>query len=180
MRYTISRLSIAAPIAFLAGCVQATSEGEATVFTYEWWVPVACILGGIALAVGGVLLRKRGLWAWIAVLGGLGLALILAPNLYCERVSVSPVGATLKVGFFFSPKTAEVTFADLKSISVTKTESRGRRGRKNVSYQLRCLKADGTTIEFPIGTLMEEGGVEAFIDAAMDARVPVIDQTGEK
>ena len=178
MRRTAQVLAVGL-VALLAGCTKTRTVGDATVITFEWWVTAAALAACVAAVPVGLLVRRRSFWGWILLVGGPVVGVVVVPMLALDKVTVAPDQFHLTTGFWFAPTDRSVRFSELQTVTVTKTETRGRRGRKNVSYDLKCLKKGGGTEVIPIGTLMEEGGFEAFVNAALAAGVPVINATGE-
>lgn len=165
-------------VAVLAGCTNNRTEGSATIVTFEWWLPALIIVAGLVAIPVGLFVRKKSFYGWILLIGGPIAAVVFGPGFALDKVTVTPEAFHLRTGFWFSPTVREVKFADLSSVVITKTETRGRRGRKNVSYDLKCTKKSGGQEVIPLGTLMEEGGAEAFAKAAIASGVPIVDGTG--
>lgn len=162
----------------LAGCTNTRTDGPATVVTFEWWVPALIIVAGLVAIPVGLFVRRKSFYGWILLIGGPVAAAVFGPGFALDRVIVTPDVLTMRTGMWFDPTVREVRFADLSSVVITKTETRGRRGRKNISYDLKCTKKSGGQEVIPLGTLMEDGGAEAFAKAATASGVMIVDGTG--
>lgn len=170
-------VALFAAVAFAAGCVQEARDGDTTVVTFAPWVGLLVAAPGLlGVMVGLVVLR----WQKIAGAAVAGLALLgtaaIAPNLFADRVTVSPERFALRTGFWFAPTVREVPFRGLTEIAITAEEKPTRQGTRT-SYSLECRGAGGTQ-RVPVGDLMRNGGWQAIKAEALRQGIPIVDRTG--
>ncbi len=171
-------LAVVAITLSAAGCTDTRTDGGTTTITFAWWVPVLAGLGGVLAVAVGLLVRRRTWWGWALVVGGPVVAVVVGPGLALDQVVVGPDTFTLRTGFWFDPTIHEVQFADLRAVTATAEEKRGRRGSKTISYYFLCAKHSGGTVKIPLGDLMKEGGIEAFRAAIAGRNILYTDSTG--
>jgi hypothetical protein len=168
-------LLIACGGALLCGCVDESVQGETTVWTFAWWVPLAALV--LAGAGGAIGWRVRKQWRRVGygLLIGAGLTIpFLAPMLMRDRVTVDAERFTLRTGFWFYPTRHDVRFDDLSRIELQETKRWSRTGRR-VTYTLLCVRRRGGPEPVPIGTLMEYA-VEKILDTATNQGVEILDK----
>jgi hypothetical protein len=138
-------------VAGIGGCVRETTEGSARVFTYEAWVPLSVLLGGIVAAPAGWFLRGASArFGWALLVMGPVAAVFFAPSLFRDRAAVDDNLFTLRSGIWGLTAVHEVEIDDLKQIRIISEVSRGRRGSKRTNYYLLCERNDGTTAKVPM------------------------------
>lgn len=70
----------------LAGCYRKVSENGGLVFSYEPWVPLVVVVGGLAVLLVGVVLlvRKQLFWGICLVIVGPLVLGVVAPGMYLD------------------------------------------------------------------------------------------------
>ena len=133
-------------VGLCAGCVQETKNGDGYQFTYELWVPLSVMGGGIlCLLIGGILWAFRNGYKWtLIVLGAIGT--LVGPAMFFEYAEVDPQGFTIRTGipYFASPES--VQFDDVQGVRETKKVTRRRRGGKATNYYYEFQLKSGQTI----------------------------------
>src|SRR5688572_16715006 len=136
MRCRSSRLLlILLTVVAASGCVRQADEAGVQQFSYELWLPLVLLVGGVVAAPAGWYLRKSaGRGAWALLIGGPVAALMFAPSLYRDRVTVSADSFAMSTGIWGMTSVHDVKFAEVNRMRLIMEESRGRRGRKNYNY----------------------------------------------
>jgi hypothetical protein len=155
-----------------AGCHATTTQGDATVYTFAWWVPVSALLACLLAIPAGHVLAKRTLKVAYTLTGvGAGLLVVLVPSLFLDRVVLDDHHFSLRTGFWFYPRRHTVAFEDLSQLRLMRKIVHSR-GKTTESYLLECEHKDGTTEEVPVGDLMK-CAVRDILDRAESAGVAV-------
>ncbi len=160
-------------LGLFSGCVRQSREGNTTVYSMELWVGGLTTLGGLAAVPAGVALRKsntRG--SIVLILLGLGLLIVVAPNMFLDSTKVDAEHFESRHGFWFSPTIHNIRFDEMASIHRTKEVRRGRRGRKTTNYYLDITKTSGQSERVPLGTIMSEAEPEV-IRHALERGIPI-------
>ncbi|HEY1784917.1 MAG TPA: hypothetical protein VGG30_05180, partial [Pirellulales bacterium] len=132
-------------LAVVGGCVQESTDGATQTFSYELWLPVCVLLGGIVAAPAGWYLREySGRLGWALLIGGPIAAIFFAPSLFRDRAIIDDAGFSLRTGIWGLTAVHEVKFDDIKVVRVTAEEVTGRRGRKETKVYMICERKDGT------------------------------------
>ena len=171
-------LTIASLILLTSGCVDESVDGSVRTYTYELWVPLTILVGGLLAAIWGWFLRDTfGRYGWALLIGGPIAALFFAPSMFFDRAVVSDTSYSLRTGIWGMTATHEVEYEDLQLILVTSEEKRGRRGRRTTHYYLRCKRKDGTEAKVPLGNKISEAAAPYFLEQAAELGVPILNQT---
>ena len=158
----------------ICGCVRRSNVAGTTTYGFELWLPAMFFFGGIAACAFGWLLRRKiARLGWILIALGPISTLIMAPNMFMDRVTVNNEGFTLRTGFWFYPTAHSVSFKDVKMLALSAEERRGRRGRKSTSYYLICHHKSGDIEKVPVGTLMQEGAIQRIIATANGQKIEI-------
>ena len=160
------------------GCVNETVEGTTQTFTYELWVPISLLIGGLAATLIGWFFRDvLGRFGWALLVLGPLLAVFFAPSMFRDRAVVTETAFSLRTGIWGLTSVHEVEYDDLAMIRITLEESRGRRGRKRSNYYLVCKLNDGSEAKVPMNNKVAEAAAPAFLGHAAKLGVPIVDQT---
>lgn len=177
-RRRLAALILALAAGLAAGCTQETRDGDTTVVSFEPWVGAAGLLAGVAAVPVGLLVRRwRAGLGWGLVVVGPLLAVLVAPGVFMDKVTVSPERFRLETGLWFDRTIREARYADVVHMALTAEERVGRRGR-SVSYTLECRTRSGGVVAVPVGDLMKRGGLDRIVEMARLQGVPVEDRTG--
>jgi hypothetical protein len=96
-----SLVLIAVTLVATSGCVHESSEGSTRVFSYDLWVSMSVLLGGVIGAPAGWLLRKRfGRFGWALLIVGPLAAVLLGPSLFLERSAIDENGLAVRSGIW--------------------------------------------------------------------------------
>jgi hypothetical protein len=157
----------------VSGCYEKATHGDQSIYTFATWLGIAVILGGLIMIPAGWLLRRASMKYGITmmVLGPLVL-IIAAPAMYSDRVVVDAEHFEARYGIWVSPYTHNIRFDDLRAI-----QRIGVPGRRNrTTYQLHCIRKDGTNEVVPIGDLV----VNAVPEIMQRARAKQVLVSGEE
>ena len=169
---------IAVLLLFTSGCVNETTDGAIQTFTYELWVPISVLVGGIVAGVAGWFLRGvLGNLGWGLLIGGPIAAIFFAPSLFQDRVVLDDSKLSMRTGIWGLTAVHEVQYDELKLVNIISEEVRGRRGKKSTNYYLECLRNDGTTAKVPINNAVGEAAAPHFLDRVSELGVPIQDKT---
>lgn len=177
------RLSILAPILILvlfSGCVD--TEDNAGVFkaTYSWWVGASAMLGGILLTIGGWFWKQDDFRGWIFFIAALLATITFLPFGFVDHVTITDERLTSQWGFWVYPTTHNIEWDEVKNVTLTKEVTRGRRGRKNVSYNLNFRFKGGGVQHLSATNSLMEASAEHIVDHLHERGIDVIDNTGER
>ncbi len=165
-----------ATLAF-TGCTTERVDGDTTIYTFAWWLPLLVLAGGLlAFVVGLLMLGNR--FSWVLIIGGPLASLFFAPSLWSDKVTIDKEHFTQRTGAWFMPKFQDVRFADLTSIDLISESRRTRRGR-STSYYMLCHRKGGEDAKIPVNDLMKQGAAESILAQALNQGIQVNDLTGE-
>jgi hypothetical protein len=135
--------------------------------------------GGLMAAPIGWKLRERSArWGWIMLIGGPIAALLIAPSIFLDRVSVNTEGFSRRSGFFGATAVQDVKFSELTGMRLRAEAERGRRGRRVTRYYLYCDQKNGESTKLPLGNDVCEAAIRQILTAATASGVAIADQTG--
>src|SRR5262245_20365249 len=142
----------------IAGCYEKVSENDRLIFSYQIWVPLMVVLGGLAaLPVGIVLIvRKKYFWGYILAIGGPLAAVVIAPGMFLDRVIVDQEGFYSRHGFWWDSTIHQIRYDELVLVRLVVEEKIGRGGRKNYSYYFDCSFKTRTAERVPLGDVMRQ------------------------
>ena len=159
------------------GCTTERVDGDTTVFTFAWWLPMLILVGGVVSLGAGVLLRENR-YGWVLMIGGPIAALFFAPSLWSDKVTLNHDHFTQRTGLWFAPKFQDIRFADLTSIDLTAETRRTRRGR-STSYYMLCHCKSGEDAKIPINDLMKRKAAASILAEAAAHGITINDLSGE-
>jgi hypothetical protein len=141
----------------IAGCYDKVSENGGLTFSFQRWVPLLVVVGGlVALPVGIVLfVRKQRFWGVCLAVAGPLAAGVIAPGLYLDKVVVNQDGFYSRHGFWWDPTIHQIRYDELTQIQVVVEEKTGGRG-KTYSYYFDCSFKSGKPERVPLGDIMRE------------------------
>ena len=167
MSLAVARLRLGLLVGFALvnlGCYRIREDGGVTTLTYAHdtllGLTSACVVVGLA---GTWLLWKLGLRGparIFAIVAGL-FAVVIVPDLWLDRVTISATVAEQRTGFWFMPVTNRIRYADVDWVEIRLVTTRGRRG---VNYENRMWfihRKDGSRRDINFGDLWEDN--EVFI-----------------
>ncbi len=129
-----------------AGCVQETRNGDSVKYTYQLWVPLSILAGGIGgLLLGGVLWSFQNRYKWTLIVIGL-IGVLIGPAMFLDHATVDPQGFSIRTGIPYFAATETVKFDDVQQVRQTKRVTRGRRGRKTTNYYYEFDLKSGQTV----------------------------------
>jgi hypothetical protein len=167
---------LALPLCFLAGCVDRTTDGNTSVYTFSLWVLAVAVLAGLALMAIGLFTRNKSpRWrAYLLIVLGVLVIAIMVPMLRADRVEVDEEHFTSTHGLPWDRARHEVRFDQLREVRVEVTETRSRRGGTRKNYALLCQTKSGGTEKVPVGNVME-AAVGEVLGIARKKKVPLVD-----
>jgi hypothetical protein len=130
-------------LVFIVGCVSEKTDGNQITYTYAFWVPLAYIFGGIALAVVGWSIRKKEkqIGSGMLFLGPL-LALLGFNEPLFDKLTINDEGMNVRVGGIRATE-EQVKFDDVDSAYYADGEARGMGGKKTTTPYLICTQKGG-------------------------------------
>lgn len=144
--------------ACLAGCYRKTVEDGAIVYSFQPWVPLLTLVGGVVAVPVGIALYRGNNRTWGAacvILGPLA-AGGLAPGMFQDHVRVDAEGFQSRHGFWFAPTVHNIRYADLDQVRVSFEEHRSLRRRRSYSYYFDCYFKSGAQERVPLGDIMRQ------------------------
>ena len=165
-------------LAALTGCVQKSANGSSHVFTYEIWVPLLVLMGGIVGAPAGWFVRHASArlgWG-LLILAPIG-AIFFAPSLFMEKVVVHDDALTVRSGIWGMTANHDVKFDNVQMVRLTSEEVRGRRGRKTTNYYLVFVQKDGSQAKVSINNNVTEAAAPLILEKMDDREIPIINET---
>lgn len=162
----------------LCGCVDEAIDGSTQTFTYEWWVPLTVLFGGLVAAPAGWFLRNLSARiGWGLLIAGPIAAIFFAPSLFRDRVVVDDSRFSVRTGIWGFTAVHEVKYDDLKQVRITFEETRGRRGSKRKNYYLVCERKDGSSAKVSVNNDVALAAAPAFLKKVSDRNIPIVDET---
>lgn len=162
----------------LSGCVQESTTGTTKTFSYQLWVPISVVLGGIAAGVGGWFYRKKDAkMGWSFAILGPALALLFGPSLFLDRAVVSDTGLSIRTGILAATAAHDVKYDDLQRVRITVEETRGRRGRKKKNTYLICELKSGQQAKVPVNNDVSEAAAPHFLLGVAQRKIDIVDET---
>ena len=163
---------------FTCGCVSETTDGSSQTFTYELWVPISVLVGGIVAGFAGWFFRRSlGNFGWGLLILGPIVAIFFAPSLLQDRVVIDDSKLSMRSGIWGLTVVHEVQYDELKQVNIISEVVSGRRGRKRTNFYLQCLRNDGTTAKVPINNGVAETAAPHFLDRISELGILVVDKT---
>ena len=99
------------------------------------------------------------------------------PTAFSEKLILTKSTLKQTTGIWGMTK-HEVTIDNLAAVRFTREESRGRRGRKNVSYYVLCTEKDGKESKLSAANTMFKEVADDFLTMVKDKGIPIIDEAG--
>lgn len=147
---------LALPFLLLTGCVDRTTNGGTTTYTFALWIVGVAVLLGLALIAIGYFTRKKGpVWKTVfVILLGVVVIAIGVPMMWLDRVEVDDEHFVSTHGLPWDRKTHDVRFDQLQGIQVEMVVTKQKNGAEKKSYTLQCSKSGGGE-SVPVGNVME-------------------------
>jgi len=147
----------------ICGCYQKVSQPDGLVVSFQPWVPLLVVIGGLAAVPVGILLftqpprvRNQRFWGVCLALGGPLAVIVGAPSFYLDRVVVNQEGFYSRHGFWWDPTVHQIRYDDLTRVTVAVEERAGRRGGKTYAYFFDCSFKSGKQERMPLGDLVRQ------------------------
>lgn len=176
MHSTPRRASMVALMALLlggvAGCYDRSANGDQSVYSFALWIGILVVLGGLIFMPAGWFLRRLSeRFGWGLMIFSPILLIFVGPAMFSDKVVVDNDHFEARYGFWFAPSVHNIRFSDLQEIRHV-----GVRGNRNrISYQLHCVRHDGTTEVVSVGNLVRNA-VDEILARAEAKRVRVVRQ----
>ncbi len=166
-------------LATASGCVRESSDGSSHAFSYQFWLPLIIMLGGIVAMPAGWFLRSVSgrLGFGLLILGPIG-ALGFAPSLFLESTKVDQDAFTVRSGIWGMTACHCVKYDDVRQVRIVAEQVRGRRGSKRTNYYLVCERKDGGTDKVGINNDVTESAAPHILQQMTDHNVPIVNETG--
>jgi hypothetical protein len=167
----------AAVVCALTGCVDESTAGDKTTFTFSLWVPLAVVLGSIAATAVGAAVRTRNKrLGYVLLIGGPVALVFVAPGIFLDRVDIDRNQLTVRTGFWFMPNVQEIDLREVKTIEVVAEQRRTRRGTRT-DYKLVFHTAAGGSRTVSAGDLLKQS-LPKIAAIAGEQGIEVVDRTG--
>ena len=164
---------IGALILFTSGCVDETSDGSTMTFTYEMWVPLTVLAGGLfAVAVGWQIRESFERYGWALIIAGPIIAIVLAPSYFLTRAVVSDTSFSRR-GVAWA---TDIKYDDLRLISISSKKTNSRHARRRTVVVFSCMRKDGTKEEISVNSEITEAAAPYFLERAAKYGVPILNQ----
>lgn len=158
----------------LAGCIDRSTEGKTSVYTYSLWLVVTALLGGMSLIYIGFSPQpgEPRLRGYFIIVLGLVLMAVAVPLLRGDRVEVDTEHFTSISGPLWNRLHHDVHFKALREIRIEVTEKvvRYQRGK---NYILVCRFKSGNEEKVPVGNLMQDA-VGQILGIAEQRRISLV------
>ena len=161
--HPLVRLGICIAVStFAVGCKEHRQSADGDMFIFHWGVPLGVIAGGLLAVPFALWLMNRAsgfrtkLWAWIFLLGGPIVAVLVGPTILMDHVDVSETEFYARHGIWWKPTEHHVRFADVRAVKLIEEISAGRRGRKNHDYFLDITYKGNNSERIPVGNLLRD------------------------
>jgi hypothetical protein len=179
---TWGSILVGALLCMLVGCTTEEQDGDTFIYKYELWIPAAIFAGGIAaVPIGWMLRNKSARFGWGLLILGPVAALVFAPGLWLDKVTINDKQFTLRTGMWFMPTEHVVNLDNVGTIEHVTEETRGRRGRKNINHYLIFHPRTGAAGEkVPYGDLMQDKAIDKVIQIAVKRGINLVDNTPGK
>ena len=108
---------------------------------------------------------------------GLVATITYLPFGFVDHVTIDDERLTSQWGFWVYPTKHEIIWDDVKSVTLTKEVTRGRRGRRNVSYNLNFNLTSGATQHLSATNALMEASAEHIVDHLHERGIEVLDRS---
>lgn len=158
----------------LAGCVDHTTEGKTSVYTYSLGIVIAALLGGMVLVYLGFSPQPKDppFRGYFKILVGLGLMGVAVPVLRTDRVEVDNEHFTSTSGLPWNRLHHEVQFRALREIRI-EVEEYVRRFERRKTYTLRCQFKSGKVERVEVSMVMRDA-VGQILGIAEQRRIRLV------
>jgi hypothetical protein len=157
------------------GCVDESTDGAAKVFSYELWVPITIMAGGLVAAVAGWFLRDAlGRFGWALLIGGPIAAIFFGPSMLLDRVVVGEERFSMRSGIWGMTAVHAFDYENVSSVQITKETSGGR--RRKTTYYLNVNEKNNESSKVPLNTI-SEAALPDLLERLKKYNVPVVDRT---
>ncbi len=167
-------LLFALSFCLLAGCIDRSTEGKTSVYTYSLSLVVTALVGGMALIYFGFSPRpgEPRLRGYFSIVLGLVLMAVAVPALRTDRVEVDPEHFTSTHGPPWNLLHHDVHFKALREIRIEVTEKAFRYQRRK-DYALVCRFKSGNEEKVPVGNVMQDA-VGQILSIAEQRRIRLV------
>lgn len=163
----------------LSGCTRKYADGDATVAVYQTWVGLSAVAGGLIATGVAAALRSKSAQVWVfLVIAALATVLFL-PFGFVDYVRVTPDRLQTRWGIWLFPTVHDISFDEVRGLQLSKSISRGRRGRKNTNYNLDFQMADGRTESLSATNDLIEEAIDEIMTPLRERGIFLVDTTGE-
>lgn len=159
-------LALIVLLAATCGCVSKSESEEAVVYSYQLWAPLLVFVGGMAAVPAGWAMRESSLRGCLVLtLGGPAVMLFFAPSLFFEKLTIDDERLVMRAGMFGLSTENDVRWDDVRSITLTSEESRGRRGRRVIKNYMIFSMKDNSSSKLSldnslVGEALEDIGIQ--------------------
>jgi hypothetical protein len=162
----------------LTGCIEETTQGNATVVRYEGWVgPLSVFFGIVAVVVGWFLSEYDKRLGYGLLIIPPVLLLLFVPNFFLDQVKVDDEHVEMRSGWWWEPIRTNIQFADLERIDYFEEEEPGHRPGFHYDLYLVCVDHSGQHIRIDLDALGFEAVGQILTRAgAQGVEVPSLEE----
>lgn len=157
-----SLLLLALLLLTTVGCTSKKIDGDVVTVTYALWVGLTMSIGSLVATVVGFFLKKHHYAGWFFLIFGPVSLLIFCPGFFTDRLTVTPEKLELRTGIWSMTKTVDIPWDKVKLISQEKKVTTGRRGRKDVNFDLEFNVENQGVISIRVNDLVLEAQDDIF------------------
>jgi hypothetical protein len=164
-------IAVALSLCLLAGCIEKTTHGSETVYSYSLWTGAPLALMGLSsVAVALFILHVDSRIVLLCMCLGSALVIFSSPGIYTDTVVVDDDHFVASYGTFFDPTVQDIRFDDVAEMKFVAEVYSSRRGpRYNGRYKLFCTMKSGDSYIVRVGE-PEELTMQAIPEILAKAR----------
>lgn len=166
-------------VLLLTGCTEMKAIEGGFRVTFQLWIGIACILGGLGIAAIGWFMKANNFRGWIIFVCALLMTLGIAPDTFFDHVTVTEDKISTRGGLWFMPKIHEFEFDEIRSLSLTEEKTRAR-GRQRISYYMEFHLKDGKTVKLSATNVLMEQASEAIMENLQNRKIPIVNQIARR
>lgn len=162
-------------IFLLSGCTNTETITGGIRVTFQLWIGIAAIVGGLLVATFGWFIRANNFRGWAICVSALIATVVIGPNTLFDHVTVTEEKFSTRGGLWFWPKIHEFEFEDIRSLGVTEEKKRYK-GRQQNSYFMEFHLKSGKTVKLYATNALMKQATEAIMENLQSRKIPIVNQ----